>query len=148
LVGNYIIQAHEAGFKTLDDSVSSLGSYQGSSFGVSKAWAEANRQTLLAFMRAYMRAMKVVSDESRRDDVVASLAKHTSMDPAIARKTIDKLTSGTHGLTPKAALDMEGVATVLSLRNEYGKPPADLSNLDDFVDLSYYEEALRTIEAE
>ena len=148
LVGNYIIQAHEAGFKTLDDSVSSLGSYQGSSFGVSKAWAEANRGALLAFMRAYMRAMKVVSDESRRDDVVASLVKHTSMDPAIARKTIDKLTSGTHGLTPKAALNMEGVATVLSLRNEYGKPPADLSNLDDFVDLSYYEEALRAIEAE
>jgi len=70
------------------------------------------------------------------------------MDPAVARKTIDKLTTGPHGLTPKAALDMDGVATVLALRNEYGRPAADLSNLDDFVDLSYYQEALSSIEAE
>ncbi len=148
LVGNYIIQAHDAGFKTLDDSISSLGSYQGSSFGVSKAWAESNRETLIAFMRAYMRAMEIVNDESRRDTVVKSLVKHTSMDPAIARKTIDQLTSGSYGLTPKAALDMDGVATVLALRDAYGKPAADLSNLDDFVDLSYYEDALGAIEAE
>ena len=148
LVGNYIIQAHDAGFKTLDDSVSSLGSYQGSSFGVSKAWAELNQDTLIAFMRAYMRAMQIVNDENRRDEVVASLVKHTSMDPAVARKTINKLTTGPHGLTPTAALDMDGVATVLALRNEYGRPAADLSNLDDFVDLSYYQEALSSIEAE
>jgi ABC-type nitrate/sulfonate/bicarbonate transport system substrate-binding protein len=148
LVGNYIIQAHDAGFKTLDDSISSLGSYQGSSFGVSKAWAESNRDTLVAFMRAYMRAMEIVNDTSRHDGVVDSLVKHTSMDPAVARKTIGQLTSGSYGLTPNAALDMEGVATVLALRNEYGHPEADLSNLDDFVDLSYYEEALGTIAAE
>ena len=148
LVGNYIIQAHDAGFKTLDDSVSSLGSYQGSSFGVSKAWAESNRETLVAFMRAYIKAMGVVNDENRRDEVVDSLVKHTSMQPAIARKTIDQLTSGSYGFTPKAALDMDGVATVLALRNEYGHPEADLSNLDDFVDLTYYHDALRSIGAE
>lgn len=148
LVGNYIIQAHDAGFKTLDDSLSSLGSYQGSSFGVSKAWAESNRETLVAFMRAYIKAMEIVYDESRRDEVVRSVVKHTSMEPAIARKTIDQLTSGSQGLTPKAALDMDGVATVLVLRNEYGRPHADLSNLDDFVDLSYYQDALKSIEAE
>jgi hypothetical protein len=63
------------------------------------------------------------------------------MDPAIARKTLEQMTSGDYGFTPGAALDMEGVNTVISLRDKYGAPKADLSNLDDFVDLTYYEAA-------
>jgi len=43
---------------------------------------------------------------------------------------------------------MRGVATVLALRNQYGRPQADFSNLNDFVDPSYYEGALRSLEAD
>ena len=148
LVGNYINQAYDAGFKSLDDSLASLGPYQGSSFGVSKAWAESNRETLIALIRAYIKATEIIYDKNRRDEVVGSLVKHALMKRANARKTIEQLTSGSYGLTPKAAIDMLGVATVLALRNQYGRPQADLSNLDDFVDLSYYEDALKSLEAD
>jgi len=146
LVGNYINQAYAAGFKRLDDSLASLGPYQGSSFGVSAGWAAANRETVTAFIRAYIKAMDIVYDMERRDEVVAIVSKHTSMDPAIARKTLQQMTSGDYGFTPKAALDMAGVTTVIKLRDEYGTPKADLSNLDDFVDLAYYENALESLE--
>lgn len=146
LVGNYINQAYAAGFKHLDDSQASLGPYQGSSFGLSESWAAANPETVTAFIRSYIKAMDIVYDPDRREEVVAIVSKHTSMDPAIARKTLQQLTSGVYGFTPKAALDVKGVATVIKLRNEYGTPEADLSNLDDFVDLSYYQIALESIE--
>lgn len=148
LEGNYINQAYDAGFKRLDDSLASLGPYQGSSFGVSKAWAESNRGTLIALIRAYIKATEIIYNKSRRDEVVGSLVKHAFMKPANARKTIEQLTSGSYGLTPKAAIDMHGVATVLALRNQHGRPQADFSNLNDFVDLSYYEGALRSLEAD
>jgi ABC-type nitrate/sulfonate/bicarbonate transport system substrate-binding protein len=142
LVGNYINQAYAAGFKHLDDSLARLGPYQGSSFGLSEKWAAENPQTVTAFIRAYIKAMDIVYDIERRDEVVAIVNRHTSMDPAIARKTLDQMTSGDYGFTPRAALDMDGVETVISLRNKYGTPAADLSNLDDFVELSYYESAI------
>jgi ABC-type nitrate/sulfonate/bicarbonate transport system substrate-binding protein len=142
LVGNYINQAYDAGFKHLDDSLATLGPYQGSSFGLSQKWAAENPQTVTAFIRAYVKAMDVVYDPERRDEVVAIVNRHTSMDPAIARRTLHQMTSGDYGFTPRAALDMDGVNTVISLRNKYGTPAADLSNLDDFVDLSYYNSAM------
>ena len=145
LVGNYINQAYAAGFKHLDDSLASLGPYQGSSFGLSESWAAANPETVTAFIRAYIKAMDIVYDPDRREEVVTIVSKHTSMDPAIASKTLQQMTSGAYGYTPRAALDVEGVATVIKLRNEYGTPQADLSNLDDFVDLSYYQNALESL---
>jgi ABC-type nitrate/sulfonate/bicarbonate transport system substrate-binding protein len=146
LVGNYINQAYAAGFKHLDDSLARLGPYQGSSFGVSAAWAADNSETVVSFIRAYSNAMDIVYDTDRREEVVAILSKHTSMDPAIAHKTLSQMTSGDYGFTPRAALDLEGVSTVISLRDKYGTPKADLSNLDDFVDLTYYETALESLE--
>ncbi|MCP4301158.1 MAG: ABC transporter substrate-binding protein [Gammaproteobacteria bacterium] len=145
LVGNYINQAYEAGFKRLDDSLDSLGPYQGSSFGLSAGWAAENPDTVIAFMRAYIKAMDIVYDANRREEVVDIVSKHTGMSPEIARKTLEQLTSGNYGFTPRAALDMDGVETVLSLRNKYGQPQADFSNLDDFVNLSYYHEAIQSI---
>ena len=146
LVGNYINQAYAAGFKHLDDSLASLGTYQGSSFGLNADWAAENPDTVVSFIRAYIRAMDIVYDESRREEVVAMVSAHTGMDSSIARKTIDQLSSGDYGFTPAAALDMDGVATVQALRNEYGKPPADLSDLNDFVDMRYYQQAIGTLD--
>ena len=145
LVGNYINQAYEAGFKRLDDSLARLGPYQGSSFGLNRDWAEQNPETVIAFIRAYVRAMDIVYDENRRSEVIGIITGHTSMTPAIAGKTLDQMTSGTYGFTPRAALDADGVKLVLKLRNQYGSPAADLSNLEDFVDLSYYERALESV---
>jgi ABC-type nitrate/sulfonate/bicarbonate transport system substrate-binding protein len=146
LVGNYINQAYAAGFKRLDDSLARLGPYQGSSFGLSASWAAANPETVAAFIRAYIKAMDIVYNAQRRDEVVAIVSKHTSMAPAIARKTLGQMTSGDYGFTPRAALDAEGVSTVISLRDAYGAPKADLSNLDDFVDLTYYQRALESLD--
>jgi ABC-type nitrate/sulfonate/bicarbonate transport system substrate-binding protein len=145
LVGNYINQAYDAGFKHLDNSLARLGPYQGSSFGLNRAWAENNPEAVKGFIRAYIRAMEIVYDISRRDEVIDIVTRHTSMTTAIASKTIDQMTSGAYGFTPLAALDTDGVQLVLKLRNQYGAPQADLSNLDDFVDLSYYEEALEAV---
>lgn len=148
LVGNYINKAYAAGFKRLDDSLASLGPYQGSSFSLSASWATENPETVVAFIRAYIKAMDIVYDTARREEVINIVSDHTGMDPANARKTLNQLTSGAYGFTPRAALDLEGVATVISLRNKYGAPKADFSNLDDFVDLSYYHDALDSLSGE
>ncbi len=145
LVGNYINQAYAAGFKKLDDNLSRLGAYQGSSIGLNQKWAENNRESVVAFIRAYVRAMDVIKDENQRDAVVEIVTRHTGMQDSIARQTLRQFTSGDYGFTPRAALDSEGVDTVLKLRQAYGTPAADFSRLEDYVDLTYYQEALRSL---
>jgi ABC-type nitrate/sulfonate/bicarbonate transport system substrate-binding protein len=146
MAGQYLNEAYELGFKRLDDSLSSIGPYQGTSFAASKAWIEDNADIVEGFCRAYIKATDILYDQSRRDEVVEIIANHIAITPAVANKTLDELTSGDFGFTPKAAMDAQGVATVLALRDEYGYPEADLSNMDDFVDLSYYEKAIKSLE--
>ena len=145
LFGSFFDEALAAGMKRLDGSFERIGPYQGSSFAVSDAWARAHPETVTGFARAYIRAMDVVFDLDRREDVIDILTSHVSMTRAIAAANLSGLTSSTVGFSRNGALSMEGVETVLSLRNDYGTPPHDFTDLDGFVDLSYYEQALQTL---
>ena len=67
------------------------------------------------------------------------------MTRAIAAKNLTELTGGTVGFSRDGALSMEGVSTVLALRNAYGTPAHDFIDIEAFVDLSYYEAALASL---
>jgi hypothetical protein len=46
------------------------------------------------------------------------------------------------GFDPKAAIDLEGVRRVLTLRSEYGRPSKPLADPMKYLDLTYYDRAL------
>ena len=79
------------------------------------------------------------------EDVLDILTSHVSMTRAIAAKNLTELTGGTVGFSRDGALSMEGVSTVLALRNAYGTPAHDFIDIEAFVDLSYYEAALASL---
>jgi hypothetical protein len=54
---------------------------------------------------------------------------------------MDSLLSPRSGLTPKAAILMDGVRAVLDLRSRYGGG-ASLSDPDRYIDLSYYDQVV------
>ncbi|HEY7677367.1 MAG TPA: ABC transporter substrate-binding protein, partial [Candidatus Methylomirabilis sp.] len=64
------------------------------------------------------------------------------MSPELAAKTYDVLL-GPGGFDPKAALDLDGVRTVLTLRSEYGQPTKELTDPMRYIDLSYYQRAVQ-----
>ena len=49
---------------------------------------------------------------------------------------------GPGGLNPRAALNMNGVQTVLKIRSQYGEPRKQMGPPSKYVDLSFYERAL------
>jgi hypothetical protein len=63
------------------------------------------------------------------------------MSPELAAKTYDVLLAPTGGFDRNAALDVEGVRTVLALRSEYGRPQKSLTDPARYYDLSYYDKA-------
>jgi hypothetical protein len=62
--------------------------------------------------------------------------------PPVAGAVMNSLLSPRSGLTPGAAMLMDGVKTVLALRSKYGTGGA-LSNPDKYIDLQYLEAAQR-----
>jgi len=50
------------------------------------------------------------------------------------------------GFEPKACLDPQGVATVLALRSEYGRPQKLLTDLRKYDDMSYYQRAVEAMD--
>jgi hypothetical protein len=63
--------------------------------------------------------------------------------PGVVGSVMNSLLSPRSGLTPKAEVTIEGIRTVLDLRTRYGKPGASLTDPHKYIDLSYYNAALK-----
>ena len=127
------------GFKVLERSSQTLAHYQGGIFAASRAWAAANPEILEGFIRGYLDALDWVLDPAHREPASAILARNMpAIKPAAIGRVMDKLLSPKTGLTPQAALDLDGIRTVLELRSQYGNGAA-LTDPGKYLDLSYYD---------
>lgn len=117
--------------------------YQASAGFARRAWAAQHRDTLIAFIRAYVKASLWLFDGGHKEAAIDLLVKNTQGLSPQQAADIYRDTAGKGGIgSPKATLDLAGVATVVKLRNEYGEPKKKL-NPGDFYDLSYYKAALK-----
>jgi len=131
----------ERGFNQLATG-ESLGAYEGTVGVARRSWAKANEPALLGFMRGYRAGVDWIYDRANRELVEALLvANIRDMTPALARKSYDLLVADQGGVTRDAALDIEGIRTVLQLRSKFGAPQKTLTDPLKYVDLSYYDKA-------
>ncbi|HLI20314.1 MAG TPA: ABC transporter substrate-binding protein [Stellaceae bacterium] len=117
--------------------------YQASAGFARRAWAIQHRDTLVAFIRAYIKGSLWLFDASHKQAAIDLLVKNTpNLSPQQAAD-IYRDTAGKGGIgSPTAKLDVAGVATVVKLRNEYGEPKKKLDPRA-FYDLSYYNAAMK-----
>jgi ABC-type nitrate/sulfonate/bicarbonate transport system substrate-binding protein len=133
------------GYKRLANAVDVLGPYQAVSGIASRSWAKAHPDELVKFIRAYVRGLDWLSDPKNKSEAVALYRKNIPQANEIAAgKAWDALVPGPEGFQKKAKLDMAGVATVLSLRSEFGRPQKKLDDPSKYVDESYYQRAMGT----
>ncbi len=134
--------ARNQGFNVLDTSTNLFPAYQGGSFAASRTWAAANADALKGFIRAYLKGLEWTLDAANREAGTQLLLKNMpEIRPQVAGAVMTSLLSPRSGLTPKAAMLMDGVDTVLDLRSRYGKG-VKLTEAQKYIDLSYYNEAV------
>ena len=132
------------GYKRLANATEAIGPYQAVSAVARRSWAKAHRAELVGFIKAYVRALDWLADPMHRDDAVAVYRKYLPQaSEASAAKAWEVLTQGKEGFQKRAKLDPAGMATVLKLRSEFGRPQKQLADVNKYVDESYYLEALR-----
>lgn len=136
--------AKAQGFRVLDSSTRLYNSYQGGSFAARRSWAQANPEALKGFIRAYVKGLDWVLDPANRAAASALLlARMPEIKPGVAGAVMTSLLSEKSGLTPKGRMLMDGVARVLELRSRYVPRGAPLSDPSRYIDLSYYDQAVR-----
>ena len=136
--------ARDRGAKSLGSTTQLFGPYQAQGIFVMRKWAANNASALERYMAAYIEGCRAARDPAQRELTLQVLARELKLDRRIAELTYTELIAPGSGLSKDCAFDMQGFRNVLALRAEIegqwgGKPPEP----DKFLDLSYYNRALR-----
>ncbi len=122
------IQAERAGLKFLGDAVDLVGPYLSTAGFVMRPWAQANGDTLVRYIRAYVEGLRWALDPANKAAAIALLADKLKLPSDVAAAAFAIASAPGTGLARDAQLDVEGLANVLRIRAEVegawdGKPP-------------------------
>jgi ABC-type nitrate/sulfonate/bicarbonate transport system substrate-binding protein len=135
----FSINAQLAGLKSMGTAAAALGAYQGTSAFVLRRWGEANADTLINYLAAYIEGVRYTIDTGNKPEAVAFLVERLKLSPEIASRSYDVAADPKDGFDRDAALNMAGVRTALKLRAQFeGGTPAPP---DNYIELSYYQKA-------
>ena len=133
------------GMRTLQSASDVLPHYQGVCGAARRSWARANAAVLTDFIRAYLEALAWLYDRANREAACGLLmAKVPNMSAELAAQTYDVLLGEHGGFERRARLDPDGIATVLKLRSEYGRPQKTLTETGKYCDTTYYDAAVKS----
>ena len=138
----FTTQAKEAGFTFIGDAIQSVGRYQATVQIANRDWAKANEKATVGYIRAMISAIDWIYDPANNQEAAWILAAKVKIPEAAAQPGINGLTKGPAALAPKGALDIEGLKTVISLREQYATPQKKMSAPEKYYDLSYYNKAI------
>jgi ABC-type nitrate/sulfonate/bicarbonate transport system substrate-binding protein len=143
LLSPFEVPAQARGFTLLGSAIDVLGHYQGLVGAARRSWAQAHPAELEGYIHGYVRGLAWLYDPRNKAAAIALLReKLPSMAPELATRSYDILLAPKGGFTRRAAIDIEGVRTVLALRSNYGEPQKALTDPAKYIDLSYYRKAL------
>jgi ABC-type nitrate/sulfonate/bicarbonate transport system substrate-binding protein len=119
------------------------GHYEESVATTRQAWAMANEEKLVGYIKGYVAAVEWLRHPENKEEAISILRKYfPQLSPELAAATYSNFVSP-RGIAAKAQLDLAGVRKVLELRSEYARPKKSLTNPTRYYDPKYYEAAIR-----
>jgi ABC-type nitrate/sulfonate/bicarbonate transport system substrate-binding protein len=143
LLSPFEVQAEAKGFNVLAVALQVFGKYQGLVAGVRQSWAEAHRDELVRFIRAYVRAVDWLYDPANKSEALAIFSKNLPNVPKEGVETAYRiLLDPNEGFERRAAIDLPGVQKVLELRSKWAEPKKALGDPARYYDPKYYDAAV------
>ncbi|MEO8755054.1 MAG: ABC transporter substrate-binding protein [Casimicrobiaceae bacterium] len=126
------------GFRRLANVIDVIGPYQTIVGMARRSWAASHREALVGFTRATVTALDWVLDPANKAEAAAIYRKYLPDVPeAAAAAAVAAMTGAREGFQRGGAFDVQGVATVLAIRSEFGKPQKSLTDPARYVDDTY-----------
>jgi ABC-type nitrate/sulfonate/bicarbonate transport system substrate-binding protein len=130
------------GFSKLGDSLEVIPALQFSVIAARRDWAQAHKDTVLRFARAFGAAYRFMRDPANRDEMTRIAAESTGAPPEVARAVLAFFYEPDRGVMPKQAeIDMAGLTAVIELLGRTGELKPPLPAAERFVDLQYLKAA-------
>ncbi len=133
------LDAIAQGFPRLTGLAEHFPDLPGSSGGARRDWVKQHEATLIAYLRAWKRAVDWLADPQNREEASAIYAKRVKTDPQQLAGTYDSFVRD--GLV-RSPLSMDGIKQVLDLLVESGQLTAELAGPELYADPSYQQKAL------
>jgi len=133
------------GFKVLTEAKDHVKHYARGLGATRREWANANEDLVVRFTRAMIRATDWLQDGKNTDEVIGLLLGEAKNNRARAEAMYAAALSPTMGFTPRSRIDLDGIRTVIELREIAGlmKPP--VPKPEKYVDERFYQKALATL---
>jgi ABC-type nitrate/sulfonate/bicarbonate transport system substrate-binding protein len=127
-------KAEAAGMKRFADHREVLPDYPGGVYAVNRAWANAHRDLVIRYLRAWNDALRWAREENHRDEAIKALAAAEKIDEQAAANRLRQ--------SPDSGrLNLAGLQSVLDLRVLFKLTPPMGENLAKYYDESFYLEA-------
>ncbi len=137
-------EIQQRGFKVLAKSEDYVKNYARGLGATRREWANANEDLVVRFNRAMIRATDWLQEPKNKDEVVQLLLAETKNNRGRAEAMYAQTLSPSMGLTPRSRIDMQGIRTVIELRETAGLMKAPVPKPEKYVDERFYKKALET----
>ena len=115
-----------------------MPNFQFQVLAVRRAWAAANKDTLVRFVRALADGFSFVRADANRAEVIQAMVDLTGSPPDIARQTLTLYFEPDRGVVPKQGeINLAGLAQVIAFMGEGRLIAPPLPTPERFVDLQY-----------
>jgi ABC-type nitrate/sulfonate/bicarbonate transport system substrate-binding protein len=128
------IKATDAGMRRIGDSKEVLPNYPNTVLAVSREWAQKNRDTLVAYLRGWLKGMAWIKDAANREAAIKMVGAELKLNPKQAAESVEELSS-------TGTLNLPGLQVVLDLRNQFGFKLAKGDKLPAYYDAAYFDAA-------
>jgi ABC-type nitrate/sulfonate/bicarbonate transport system substrate-binding protein len=130
--------AVKEGYRRLGDSTEAVSAFQFQVIAARRAWAAANKDPVVRFVRAIADSFRFIRAPGNRDEVVRLMVEQTGASEDIARAVMALYFEPDRGVMPRAAeIDLAGLAQVIGFMGEAGTLKSPLPPAERFVDLQY-----------
>jgi len=134
LTSPFDVKAVAAGMRRIGDSKEVLPDYPNTIFAVNREWAQKNRETLVAYLRAWLKGMSWVKDPANRDAAIKLVGEQLKLNPKQAEESVNELST-------TGNLNLPGLQVVLDLRNQFGFKLNKGDKLPVYYDAVYFNAA-------
>jgi ABC-type nitrate/sulfonate/bicarbonate transport system substrate-binding protein len=139
------IQAEEHGLKSLGRLIDLLGPYQAAGAFAMRPWVRAHADTVERYLAGYVESLRFVRDPANKAECLALLRDKLKLSASAAALTYAQLTDPGFGFTPDAKFSQDGFRNMLALRAEIERKGDAPAAPEKYVDLGYYERAMKTL---
>ena len=133
------------GLKSLGRLNDMLGPYQAGGAFAMRAWANANRELVVAYIAGYVKSLRWIRSAASTAACESMLSRKLDLSPELAAATLAQLRDPSFGFSEDAALSEEGMDNLLATRAETEGTFSERADARALVDLSFYNAAMRAL---